>query len=160
MHLVNTEKIVFEIEVESFFWDRPPRIEVFINDDSKYEAILDKRCTKIRFESLLSFGKSYCLKIKRTGKSDDQCIVDIINGTKDQYIIIKKLVVDSIDIKNLIDSRSWYEPDYPKVWYQEKIDQNCTPESKIIGETWLSHNGIWYFNFSSPIYRFVIEQFR
>jgi len=82
------------------------------------------------------------------------------NGSRfDQYVILNQVCIDGIDVQNLIWHRSWFEPIYSTVWKQQQIDAGVALEEKIIGETWLSHNGTWKFEFFSPFYKFIISQF-
>jgi len=155
-----TEIVIFHLEFDSVYWDRPPWIKIFIDDEIKFDDAITTSNSIVKFSHKLRCGQDYQLKIERSGKTDDQCVVDGLLRKQDQYIIIQKVVIDMIDIKNLIDDRCWYEPDYSRSWATEQLENDQILESKIIGETWLSHNGTWRFYFSSPIYQFVIKQFR
>ena len=106
----------------------------------------------------LELNMPHVLQIHRYNKSDDQCVT-IEGHKKDQYVIIDNVIIDGIDVQNLIWSRGWYEPEYPVLWASEQAQAGIELETKVLGETWLAHNGIWNFVFSSPFYKFVISQF-
>lgn len=157
---LNKETIVLHLEFTSRFWDRPPEISIFVNAREVLHAAADQEKFVAEFEHCFEFGKPNLLSIKRTGKSDDQCVIMPDGSMKDQILILDKVVIDGIDVQNLIWHRSWYEPIYPTRWQSEQEAQGISLESKILGETWWSHNGTWYFEFTSPFYRFVIDQFK
>ena len=153
----NTEKIKFDLYFKSIFWDRPPVLEVQIDSETVHTAAAD--CTEyhIGFYKILDF-KNHRLSIIRSNKSDDQCLVHD-GEKKDQYVILERVCIDGIDIQNLVWHRSWYEPCYPSTWAAEQAANGILLEEKVIGETWLSHNGTWHFDFFSPFYKFLISQF-
>lgn len=153
------EKISFELCFRSIYWDLPPVVEVLIDSVSicKEPAVNKEHC--IKFFRELDFGQ-HQLQISRSNKFDDQCKISDDGIMQDQYIVLEKIKIDGIDIQNLIWYRSWYEPDYPKEWAAQQKAKGIDLESKAIGETWWSHNGIWRFDFFSPFYKFVISQFQ
>jgi hypothetical protein len=153
------EQIKIKIELIAEFWDRFPMIDMVINGDWISQHIIDQRCHTIENTVNLQMGQSHLLQLHRYNKSDDQC--QIIDGRKkDQYVIINDVIIDGINVQNLIENQCWYEPEYPEVWARQQKNTGIDLESKVIGETWLSHNGIWNFEFSSPFYKFVIKQFK
>lgn len=152
------ETIKFQMEFESHFWDRSPELRIFVDDKEMFHGFADQKHFSVNFICKLDFGL-HTLKIQRTNKTDDQCVTLDNGTTKDQYIILEKLTIDDINVQNLIWHRSWYEPDYPSNWKKQQIKLGNVLEEKIPGEVWLSHNGIWYFKFTSPFYKFVIDQF-
>ena len=145
---VSQELIIFQINVEVKFRSIPPRLAVYINDECKFEQILQEPRTAIEFEHLLMFDQSYQLRLVRQGKTD----LD-----PEQMLIIDSIVIDGINVQNLIWSHSQYQPDYPTAWYQQQVAQGQTPESTVPGETWLGHNGEWTMPFASPFWRHLME---
>jgi hypothetical protein len=154
MAILNQETITFTIKLISDYWDQPPSAEVSLNDQIKFDSSILEPNTSITFSHTLSFGNQI-LKIRRYGKTDDQCV----NG-KDQMLIIKQIIIDDIDIQNIIDSRSYNEPIYPEVWANEQKEKGVELEKRILAETWLGHNSTWSLEFTSPFYKFLIEQMR
>lgn len=154
------ETIRFSIGFVSEFWDKPPMVDISIDHILQISSVLDQPAQTIVFDSDINFGSNHVLSIKRHNKSVDQCRVDSDGKQQDQFCSIKKVCIDGIDVQNLIWHRSWFEPDYPEPWAQSQRDAGIVLESKVIGETWLSHNGTWFFEFTSPFYKFLISQFR
>lgn len=156
---MTSETIKFEIDFTSEFWDLPPLVEISIDNEIKWQGALDQKKYCVAFFSDLMFGQNHHMKIKRSGKNEDQCKLNEDGSRLDQYAIIDRVRIDDLDIENLIWSRSWYEPEYPVLWKQQQEQQGIVLKKQVIGETWLSHNGTWNFIFSSPFYKFVISQF-
>ena len=156
---MSTERIKISVDITAEFWDQPPMVDVFIDGICIGQHVIDSKKYHIEHEVLMRLDANHKLQLKRYNKSDDQC--KVVDGEqKDQYIILDRICIDGIDIQNLVWSRGWYEPDYPMVWKQQQELAGTVLESKIIGETWLSHNGMWNFDFFSPFYKFVISQFK
>lgn len=154
-----TETIRFQMYIKSEHWDRYPMIDISVDGVITCQKTLDQSYQIIEFDCVLNLDRQHTLSIKRYNKSDDQCMIMPDATRKDQYIIIDKVIIDGIDIQNLVWHRSWFEPDYPEPWAQQQKKSGIELASKIIGETWLSHNGTWFFEFTSPFYKFVISQF-
>ncbi len=153
------ERIRFEFDIRSEFWDKFPMIEISVDDRIKCTKTLDQKQCKLSFEDDLEFDRPHTVSLKRFNKTDDQCVIDNNGSRFDQYVILNQVCIDGIDVQNLIWHRSWFEPIYSTVWKQQQIDAGVALEEKIIGETWLSHNGTWKFEFFSPFYKFIISQF-
>ena len=158
-----TETLDFEIVFLSDFWDRPPSAKISVDDQILFQGdvVGDPEQNKhtVRFAIDLECDQQHCLQIDRSGKDDTQCVV--ADGiSKDQILRILQLKIDGIDVQNLVWHRSWFEPQYPEPWASQQQQQGTILESAVPGETWLGHNGIWYFEFRSPFYQFLISQFR
>ena len=153
------ERIEIQINLSGEFWDKFPMIDLILDTDviSRYTINQKKFCIKQIVD--LELQKPHRLQLYRYNKFDNQCVI-VENKKKDQYVIIDDIMIDGINIQNLIWSRCWYEPEYPEMWAKQQNEKGIELETKIIGETWLSHNGTWNFDFSSPFYKFVISQFR
>lgn len=154
------ENITFKIHFSTSCWDQPPLVEILIDGSKVHHAELSNGPQAVTFKAICDFDRPHRLSIRRYNKTDDQCVLENGQIIKDQWTIIERVIIDDIDIKNLIEDRSWYEPDYPLAWKAEQEQKGVTVEPKITGELWLSHNGTWYFDFTSPFYKFVIAQFR
>jgi len=152
------ERILIKIDIIAQFWHHPPMIDMLIDGVVVSQDVIDKKKYSIKNTVNLDINQIHLLQLRRYNKSDDQCV--IVDGIKkDQYVIIDSVVIDGVNIQNLIWHRSWYEPQYPEVWAEQQKSAGVDLEPKVIGETWLSHNGTWNFEFSSPFYKFVISQF-
>lgn len=147
----NTETIQFDITFETVFWDRPPAVDIRIDDVLYASKVIDEPTT-ISFKAELSLDCVHRLVVTRSGKSDDQCV-----DNKDQYLLLSKVKIDLIDIKNIVFTRSYFEPVYPEPWATQQKNQGVVLEQRVIGETWLSHNGNWVLEFDSPFYQYLFE---
>jgi hypothetical protein len=154
-----TETIKFEFWFSAEFWDLKPMLDIAIDGQHTQSCTIDQKNYCTNFVAQLDLNKKHVLTIHRHNKNDSQCVVDQDGNRKDQFVIINRVTIDSIDVQNLLWSRSWYEPEYSESWKQQQIDQGIVLEQQVPGELWLSHNGIWYFEFTSPFYKFVIDQF-
>lgn len=155
-----TETIKFQFAFVSEFWDLPPSVEIYIDQDLVYQGLVDNKKQTIEFSKTLELGCPHTISLHRGNKLPGQCVLLSDGSRKDQYLIIEQVKIDNIDIQNLIWHSCWYEPAYPKQWQDEQLAKGHSLESKITGETWLGHNGVWKFEFTSPFYQFVIDQFR
>lgn len=152
------ERISIVIGLTTEFWDKPPMIDLLVDGVIIATHIINNKTYKIKTTVDLGLGQEHVLQLHRYNKSEGQCVIgDQIK--KDQYVIVNDVIIDGINVQNLIWDRCWYEPEYPAVWAQQQQDAGVVLQSKVVGETWLSHNGTWHFVFSSPFYKFVIKQF-
>lgn len=146
--------------LQAEFWDQPPYVDISIDQVPLWTGPVNLKNQTIKFAHTLECNQLHTITIRRYNKTDDQCVI-LNNGQRqDQYLIINQVIIDEIDIQNLIWHRSWYEPEYPELWAREQQAQGIKLEPKVIGETWLGHNGSWHFQFTSPFYQYVINQFR
>lgn len=153
------ERINFSIEFISEFWDKAPMVDISIDHVLQISSTLDQSIQTLSFDSDVDFGSNHVLSINRYNKDIDQCRINPDGSRQDQFCIIKKICIDGIDIQNLIWDRGWFEPNYPEPWAQSQRDAGIILEPKVLGQTWLSHNGTWFFEFTSPFYKFLISQF-
>lgn len=146
------ENILFEIKLTSNFWDRPPRANVMINDECKFNGDVDQSLDTIRFNHVLDFHVSHKLIINRYNKTPDQCL-----DGKDQLMYIDKIYIDGIDIQNFILCRATFCPQYPEPWATEQKAQGIQLEQSLLGENCFGHNGQWCFEFTAPFWQFLIK---
>lgn len=154
------EHIRFQFDFIAEFWDLPPCVQIQIDDHVAWSGPITAKKSTVEFWHELEFNVPHAIVLKRSNKHQDQCQLLDDGRRLDQYVIIDHVIIDDIDIQNLIWHRGWYEPDYPEQWRQEQETNGVVLETQVIGETWLSHNGTWRFEFTSPFYQFVINQFR
>jgi hypothetical protein len=154
------ERIKFQFDFSAEFWDLPPCVQIQIDDHAAWSGPITTKKASVEFWHELEFDRPHCIALQRSNKNPDQCRLLEDGSRLDQYVTIDRVIIDDINIQNLIWHRSWYEPDYPELWRKQQQDQGITLETQVIGETWLSHNGTWRFEFTSPFYQFVINQFR
>jgi hypothetical protein len=151
-----SENIYFDILLESTYWDRPPELEVVVDGDSVGKYIVDQPNFHIRFRRVMRFDQPHMLELRRTGKTNDQTRV-LADGTfETQMLHVKTVKLDNIDLRNLVWHSSQFEPDYPEPWATEQQEQGVKLEKQVVGEMYLGHNGTWRFEFTSPIYKFLV----
>lgn len=144
-----SENIFFDIVVESTYQSQPPELEVLVDNESIGYYKIDQSELHIRFKRIMSFNGLHVLELRRSGKTNIQ--------TETQMLHIKNIKLDNIDLKNLVLSRSTFEPEYPEPWATEQRAQGVELEKVIPGEMYLGHNGVWKFEFFCPIYKLLVE---
>jgi hypothetical protein len=152
-----SENIFFDVILESTYWDRPPTLEILVDGDQIGKYTIDQFEYHIRFKRVMTFGQPHTLELRRTGKTNNQTKIMPDGGLKTQMLKIKTIKLDNIDLKNLILHSSNFEPDYPEPWASEQRKLGIELETQVPGELYLGHNGVWRFNFDSPIYRFLVN---
>ena len=145
------ETIRFKVVLEPQYWDKPPMIEISVDNTLYFNGAIDKLST-IDFMAELKFEK-HTLTLTRYGKTLDQTALD-----KDQLILIKSIEIDGIDIQNIVWSSSFFKPEYPEPWASQQRQAGIELEQSVLGETFLGHNGTWQLDFSSPFYKFLIDK--
>lgn len=141
------ENIIFELSFTSVYPDHPPGARIYVDDHCAFDGKIAWDQT-IRFRHTLDFGMSHQLRIERYGKEKSRPINDI-----HQTLILDKVKIDGVDIRNIIWSRSYNEPDYPESYSRDHPNL----EKLIIAETHFGFNGTWRLNFTSPFYKFVMD---
>jgi hypothetical protein len=145
---ISQELIDFQIDLRCQYQSQAPKISVYLDENCMASQEITQPFTTIKFNQLLDFNNHYDLKIHRQGKTDQD---------PTQMLIIDQILIDGINVQNLIWAHSYYEPEYPQLWYQQQTEIGQIPEAKISGETWLGHNGVWSMPFSSPFWRHLME---
>ncbi len=144
------ETITFEIFFITEYWKDPATVKITIDDQIKFIGPITAD-GPITFTETLTFGL-HQLKIHRTGKTNEQ-----VGADKGQHVIIDKIKIDGVNIRDLIWIKSYYVPEYPEPWATNQRDNGIVLEEKVPGETFLGHNGVWNFEFKSPFYRFIMD---
>ena len=141
-------------------WDKPPHAEVMINDKSHFAGGIQGSKEKpdvIEFEHEVEEGKEYNLIIKRSGKGNDQTVInekgDIL---KDQLLHIKHIVIDDVDMGALVYEGK-YTPDYPEPWASQQRESGNDLKDSFKNVTQMGFNGTWSFKFESPFYMWLLE---
>ena len=155
--LPTSENIFFDIILESTYWDRPPKLEILVDGDQIGKYTIDQFESHIRFKRVMTFDQTHTLELRRTGKTNDQTKIMPDGSLKTQMLKIKTIKLDNIDLKNLVLHSSNFEPNYPEPWASEQQKLGIILETQVPGELYLGHNGVWKFNFNSPIYKFLVD---
>jgi hypothetical protein len=122
-----------------------------------FEDKLNKGLNNLTFVETCEFDKPHRLCIERFGKDNKQVKVDTDGKVLDQYVVLQKIVIDGVDIQNIIQSKSIFEASYPEPWASQQRDAGIKLEKEAIGVTTFGHNGIWYLNFTSPFYEYLMR---
>lgn len=149
------EQIQFEIAVKSTWWRTPPHAVVTIDGYKHFDSDVPSD-TIIKFAHSLEFA-DHELSIHRTGKDNSQVrLTD--QGYQGQDLIIDWIKIDGVNIRNLIWTNSTYQPEYPEPWASQERAAGVELEEHVQGETHFGHNGIWRLKFTSPFYKFLMDQ--
>lgn len=152
----SNEKILFEISLISDYWKDPPSLKITIDEAEKFQGLIINESTVIKFTHDLAFG-DHTLQMRRTGKTNQQIRKNENGEIEGQDLKINYIKIDGVNIRNIIWTNSYYEPEYPEPWASQQRALGIELESHVLGETWLSHNGVWNLKFTSPFYRFLMD---
>jgi hypothetical protein len=155
-----TEKLKFKLELYATMWDKPPHAEILINDKSYFKGDItgsDDKPTLVEFEHDFKESAESTLIIRRSGKVDNQTIVNDKGGLlKDQLLNIKSIEIDEIEIGGLV-YEGVYTPDYPEPWATQQRAAGTELLESFKNVTSMGHNGTWRFKFASPFYMWLLE---
>ena len=155
-----TEKLKFKLELYATMWDRPPHAEILIDDKNHFKGDItgtEDKPDLIEFEAEFEEDKEYALIIKRSGKSNNQTVInekgDIL---KDQLLHIKSIEIDEINIGALV-YEGVYTPQYPEPWATQQRESGNDLKDSFKNVTQMGFNGEWKFKFTSPFYMWLLE---
>ena len=129
------ENITFDIELEVV---GNPIVTIFVDS-------IPMAGTKFNIE--LPFGK-HELSIQHSGKT---------NHVPEQFVKIKSVIIDGVDIQDILYTDSINTPEYPEPWASQQVEPL---EPHVIGQTELAFNCVWKLPFTSPFYEFVMNHVR
>lgn len=141
--MINFENITFQFFCNPIYNKLAPYIKILIDDNIEFEGVVKQRFIFTISKKLL-FG-AHSVKIVKE------------KSQPNQILKIEKIIIDGIDIRDIIWTKSFNQPNYPEPWASKQLSAGKILEKIIIGETDLSHNGEWTLNFNSPFYQFVID---
>lgn len=89
-------------------------------------------------------------------QSKDEIKIEFTNKDEqdDNVVIIKKIVVDDIDLQHYIYHGS-FEPKYNKDWYAK---QQVKPPRVYSPCTELRHNGVWNIKIETPVWKMIMNK--
>jgi hypothetical protein len=155
-----TEKIKFKLELYATMWNKPPVAEIKINSKSYFKSEItstEQDPTVVEFEEELTEGSEYNLIIERSGKDNNQTVLnDKGEITKDQLLHIKNIEIDEIDIGALV-YEGVYTPKYPEPWATQQRESGNDLKDSFKNVTQMGFNGEWKLKFSSPFYMWLLE---
>jgi hypothetical protein len=155
-----TEKLKFKLELYATMWDKPPHAEILIRDKSHFTGDItgtEDKPTVVEFEHEFTEGEEYNLIIERSGKVQNQTVInDKGDRLKDQLLHIKSIEIDEIDISGLV-YEGVYTPKYPEPWATQQRAAGVELQESFKNVTCIGHNGTWEFKFTSPFYMWLLE---
>lgn len=155
-----SENIFFDVFLEATYWDKPPELKILVDGNTIGHYIIDRSDLHIRFRRVMSFDQLHVLELHRLGKTVDQTKIHPDGSIETQMLKIKTIKLDNIDLKNIILHTSEFEPIYPEPWASQQKALGIELEKKVPGEMYFGHNGVWKFEFTSPIYKFLVNWVR
>jgi hypothetical protein len=152
----DSENIFIDIVFCAEFWDKAPTVDIYVDDKFISTHAVDRDDYHVKFRHRCGFGP-HTLKLHRRNKTDDQNR-QLPDGTYlGQMLIIKQVKLDNIDLRNLVWHSCKFRPEYPEPWATQQRDAGVELESELRGEMNLGHNGTWSFEFTSPVYKFLVN---
>lgn len=129
------------IQLEPVWWRDPPLVKIELDADVLYEGSLEKTID-LRFSRPVSAG-DHRLTVRFFNKTDQD--TDVVDN-RDKAVIVKEIQFFDIRSPRFV----WngiYEPDYP-----EHLENN----PKILKyHNYLSWNGVWYLDFTAPVFTWI-----
>lgn len=160
MNFPTEETIKFELYLKADYPKNPPRIQILLDDHEKFNGVIEKGEKIVSFHHTCSFLSPHRLTLVRYGKTNNDTIKDPMDPEHSyvtQMLILKKLKIDGIDIRDIVWVKSITEPQYPEPWASNQKAMGNVLEEKIIGCTEFGHNCKWYLDFTSPFYYFIMK---
>ena len=152
-----SETITFELHLVSEFWKTPPLATISIDDTEYFNGPVAAGSTVVKFTHTCAFDRPHRLTLDRQGKTDDEIRIEPDGTRAEQYLTIEKIKIDGVDIRNIIWTYSVNVPEYPEPWASEYVTAGNILEKEVIGTTKFGHNGIWYLDFTSPFYIYIMQ---
>jgi hypothetical protein len=141
-------------------WDKPPHAEILIGDQRHFDGDItatEDNPQVIEFEHELNEGEQYELVIKRSGKDNNETVLDEKGERiKDQLLHIKSIEIDEIDIGAMV-YEGVYTPKYPEPWATQQRESGQDLKDSFKNVTSMGFNGTWNFRFESPFYMWLLE---
>ena len=131
------------ITITPIWYDELPHAQVGLDDKILYDDHIETE-QKICFNDNLDQG-NHRLWVRFSNKKDNDT-----KGNLDKAIVVDKIDFFGIDSKRFV-WQGLYEPIYP----QQMLQQSKQLESKLRYHNYLGWNGLWYLDFSSPIFTWI-----
>ena len=135
-----------KLVLEPIFHDELPEVEVCLDDIRLFYGGLDSKKT-LEFDEKLPVGP-HQLTVRFLNKKDQDTVVE--KGL-DKAVIIESVSFVGIESQRFVWS-GIYTPQYPEPWYSQ---QSSPPPAELPSHTYLSWNGVWKLNFTSPIFTWI-----
>ena len=167
------EKIDFIVAIKGEFWDKRPMYKITINDDEVFpptefdlasgqvkEVKVSKEFSASGSDTIPGVLKVHLLnKEPSDTKKDQYDNPDNFEIVADMLLTVTGLEIDGIVLPvgsdySLTDDVGYYEVNEP-VAYRGESDVRTIPGCNVMG--W---NGAYCFNFKTPIYVWILDQFK
>lgn len=126
-------------------WNKPPHAKIHLNNEIFFDQDVtgsQQEPDIIKFQYTLTHGDRYNLCIEMSGKENSQVVVDKQGNTiKDQLLHIKKIEIDDIDIKDLLNEGVYTSKEHNPLTHVRSM----------------GHNGKWILSFRSPFYIWMLD---
>lgn len=118
---------------------REPLVKIRVHDHKQHGCLREPTTVDIEFAT---DSAQAILEIEHLGKTD----IDPDTA----------IVIDSIEFFGIQDPKfAWagiYYPNYPEPWASQQL---VRPPTKILGQTYLGWNGIYYLEFDVPVFTWM-----
>lgn len=151
-----SENIFVDLRLGGEFWQKPPEVDIFVDGKLIQSHLVDRTDYHVRFRHVMDFGP-HRLELRRKNKTNDQNRLLPDGSYQGQLLHINQVRLDNIDLRNLVLHTCKFQPEYPEPWASQQREAGIILENELIGETHLGHNGVWTFDFISPIYMFLVD---
>jgi len=128
------------IDIECLYKNTKP-VCIFSSADSSVSKTLS---SKSSLEIDLGLRQKVRINIDFVNKDDQD----------DNVVIIKKLIVDGIDLQHFI-YKGCFTPRYNTEWYEE---QKPKPPAVYSPCTELRHSGVWSIDVTTPVWKMMMEE--
>ena len=152
---LSKKKLSFHFTSE--YWDNPPRVKIFLNEQCLKDTVLSKEDhIEVTYDSDL-LSEENTLLIRRYGKTSDDTQVDEHNNiVKDSVIHIHSVEINDVDLGNLIYNIPFFPAYFESYVNQQKDIGKNLPES-IKPCTDLFFNGDWQLVWTEPFHIWYLE---
>ena len=152
-----SETITFELHLISEFWKTPPLATITVDDTEYFNGPVAAGLTVVKFTHTCAFDSPHRLTLDRQGKTDAEIRIEPDGTRIEQWLTIEKVKIDGVDIRNIVWSYSVNIPEYPEPWASDQLAAGKQLKNEVIGDTKFGHNGIWYLDFTSPFYIYIMQ---
>lgn len=135
------------VTIRPRWWRDPPWAQVGINDRVLFDRAIESEL-KVNFQDDLPRG-NHRLWIRFLNKTDQDT-----RGDLDKAVIIEAIDFYGITSKSFV-WQGVYEPIYPQGWRDQIQQQGQILEPRLRYHNYLGWNGVWYLEFTSPIFTWI-----
>ena len=147
---MDQESIEFKLIIKAVWWDKKPKVKVYLDQELIDDLTLDQELNEINFTKVLSDG-DHSIQIEYYDKDNKQTVINELGEiVKDQLIDIKDIIIDGVQLGFLVWSKSYFEPNKNTKGYEDL-------ESKMTNFATIGYNGTYTLPFQVPTYIWLLE---